>query len=393
MNILYIWDADYPWDIRVEKICGALKRNGHGVHIASRNLRKKQTHETVNGIHIHRLKVWRNNRINYFMTFPLFFSPVWKTFLDNIIENHNINVLIVRDLPMALAGIWAGKKFNIPMVFDMAEDYVAMIRDIWDARKFQGLNFIIRNPYFAKFVEHYAFKYSDQILVVVDEAIEVVKNGGGDTKKITVVSNTPDLASFDIVRCAQNDDIDMIKKHYSVIYTGGIQMGRGIQHVLGAMPKIIQDIPNFLFVIIGDGYATQTLQKIIIEKSLGKHVLWVGWIEHFEVYNYIKACKAGIIPHLVTNHVDTTIPNKIFDYMGCGIPVVSSAARPLKRIIDEEQCGLTFKSPKSESIAQAILQIFNSNMNFGRNGKNAVRYKYNWSHDEKKLNNVLEKFK
>ena len=40
MNILYIWDADYPWDVRVEKICEALNNNGHEVHIASRNLKK-----------------------------------------------------------------------------------------------------------------------------------------------------------------------------------------------------------------------------------------------------------------------------------------------------------------------------------------------------------------
>ena len=71
---------------------------------------------------------------------------------------------------MAIAGIWAGKRNNIPVIFDMAEDYVAMIRDIWEARKFKGLNFLIRNPYLVKIVEKYVLSKVDHIFVVVEEA-------------------------------------------------------------------------------------------------------------------------------------------------------------------------------------------------------------------------------
>jgi len=277
------------------------------------------------------------------------------------------------------------------VIFDMAEDYVAMINDVWKVRKFQGLNLIIRNPYLAKLVERYTFQRSDQILVVVDEAIEVVKKGGGDTGKITIVSNTPELASFGKEQNLQNNDIELIKGHYSAIYTGGIQMGRGIQCVLDAIPKIIQNIPDFLFVIVGDGYAKEILNKIVMEKSLEKHVLWIGWVDHSELYDYIKACRIGIIPHLVTNHVSTTIPNKIFDYMGCGIPVISSDAKPMKRIVDEEQCGITFENSNADSLAKAILEVFNSNIDYGKNGEEAVRRKYNWREDEKRLCKALEK--
>ena len=125
-------------------------------------------------------------------------------------------------------------------------------------------------------------------------------------------------------------------------------------------------------------------------KSLEKHVLWLGWVDHSELYNYIKACKIGIIPHLVTNHVNTTIPNKIFDYMGCGIPVVSSDAQPMKRIIDEEQCGLTFESGNADRLAKAILEVFHSSIDYGKNGKESVRCKYNWQEDEKRLYGMIE---
>ena len=389
LNILYIWDADYPWDVRVEKICRALKNNGHEVHIASRNLKRRAVCEDIDGIKIHRMKMWKNNRLNYFFSFPLFFSPVWKKFLDDIIQRDRVDLIIVRDLPMAIAGIWAGKRSNIPVIFDMAEDYVSMVRDIWRLRKYQGFNLVVRNPYLAKYVERYSFKYADHILVVVEEAIKVITKGGGDFNKVTIVSNTPQLEDFESATYLQNDNIELINNHFSVIYTGGIQMGRGVQTVLDAIPRIVCDIPDFLFVVVGDGYAAEKIKNIVTAKGLEKYVLWIGWVSHADVFSYIKGCNIGVIPHFVTEHVETTIPNKIFDYMGCGIPVVSSDAPPMKKILEKDQCGITFRGGDAEDLARAVVKLYKSNFDFGGNGKKAVRRKYNWQEDEKNLIHVI----
>lgn len=385
MKILYIWDADYPWDVRVEKICKSLCASSNEVHIAARNLKKNVEYELNDGIYIHRLKSFKNQKVNYILSFPAFFSPIWKRFLDNIIIEHKIELVIVRDLPMAIAGIWAGKRRNIPVVFDMAEDYIAMIQDIWRAKKFSGLNLLVRNPYLAKYVERYTLKNIDHILVVIEEGIDVVVSRGGKKEKVTVVGNTPLLNSFTKNDFGMNDELELIRKRFSAIYTGGIQMGRGLQVVLEALPVIVKEIPDFLFVIVGDGYATNYLKDLIKTKALQDYVCWVGWVSHENIYNYIKACKIGIIPHLVSNHVNSTIPNKIFDYMGCGLPVVASDAIPMKRILDEEKCGIAFLSGNKDDLASAIHKIYSSRFDYGCNGKIAVQEKYNWEEDEKRL--------
>lgn len=390
-RILYIWDADYPWDVRVEKICMTLKKNEHEVHIAARNLKKLHEYENINGLHIHRLKKWENEKINYTLSFPVFFSPVWKRFLDSIIHNKGINLIIVRDLPMAIAGIWAGKRNKIPVIFDMAEDYLAMIWDIWRSKKFKGLNYIVRNPYLAKLVEKYAFNNTDHILVVVDEAKGVVLRGGGNIKKVTIIGNTPSLELFSNLETPMDNTFEYIKERFSVIYTGGIQMGRGLQDVIDAIPEIVKKIPEFLFVVVGDGYATEQLQKKIQAKNLQDHVFWAGWVEHQKVYDYINACKVGIIPHVVSDHVNTTIPNKIFDYMVLGLPVIATNSFPMKRILDEERCGLTFESGNPSDLARAIIGIYNNNNEYGQNAINAIKKKYNWENEETKLLQVIEK--
>ena len=390
MKILYIWDADYPWDVRVEKICTSLLNRGNEVYIAARNLKRRPEYEKRDGLHICRLKSYRNDRVNYALSFPAFFSPFWKRFIDAIVVTHGIEMIIVRDLPLAIAGIWAGRRHAVPVMLDMAEDYVALIRDIWKARKFKGFNLVVRNPYLARMVERYAFKNVDHVLIVVNEALQTVVSGGGDPGRVTIVGNTPSLKAFGNSAGPANDHLGLISRRFSAIYTGGIQLGRGIQTVLEALPEIVKKIPDFLFVVVGDGYASNHLRTMVREKRLADQVLWAGWVDHEKVFDYIKASKVGLIPHLVSDHVNTTVPNKIFDYMGCGIPVLCSDSDPMKRIVAEERCGLTFKSGNAQDLARTIVELHETEFQYGARGAEAVKRKYNWEEDEKRLYTAVE---
>ena len=391
MRILYLWDADYPWDIRVEKICNSLNKIGYEVHIAARNLNKLKQYELINGIHVHRMKSWSNSNFNYITSFPAFFSPFWKIFINNIIEKQKINAIIVRDLPMAAAGIWAGKKYNIPVIYDMAEDYCAMIREIWKVRKYHGFNLIVRNPYLAKMVENYVIDKFEHIIVVTEEARDIVIKAGVKIDNVSIVGNTPILQILNDMAFIENEDIDFIKSRYSAIYTGGITSDRGISYVIDAMPRIIENIPDFLFVVIGRGYATEQYLELIQRRKLQNFVRWVGWVDHDKLYDYIRASKIGVIPHNVSDHTNTTIPNKIYDYMVCGIPVVASNAVPMMRIIKEEKCGKIFISGNPISLADAIISIHKNSYGYGENGKTAVLKKYNWENEEITIKNIIER--
>jgi glycosyltransferase involved in cell wall biosynthesis len=393
MHILYIWDSDYPWDIRVEKICTSLSRYGHEVYIASRNLKKRRQYEILEGVHVYRLKSWMNDKINYFLSFPAFFNPIWKNLIYKITRRHGIDVIIVRDLPMAVAGVWAGRRHHIPVIFDMAEDYVAMVSDIWKARKFSGLNLIVRNPFFTKLVEQYVLTHVDHTIVVVEEAKELVLKNGGNEDKVTIVGNTPILDSFLRLEGTTNEIQKQIERYYTAVYVGGIQMGRGIQTVLQAIPQIIKKIPDFLFLVVGDGYAKAKLIAHAKDLGVQNYVIWAGWVNHDLIYEHIRKCKVGVIPHFVTDHVNTTMPNKIYDFMGAGIPVIASDSKPMQRLLMTEGCGMTFKSGDPAHLASAIFQIHREGSGrMGRAGAHAVRNYHNWGEDSKRLLEVVDGF-
>jgi glycosyltransferase involved in cell wall biosynthesis len=127
-----------------------------------------------------------------------------------------------------------------------------------------------------------------------------------------------------------------------------------------------------------------------IEKEVQDYVLWTGWVDHARIFDYIRLCKMGIIPHFTSNHVNTTIPNKIFDYMGLGVPVVASDSVPMKRVLEETQAGITFVAGDRLDFVKNIEKIYASDFDYGKHGIKAIREKYNWENDERRLNNVIQ---
>ena len=70
MRICKVYDADYPWDIRVEKITDSLIQHGHEVHLVCRNLKRSPGYECSEQLHIHRLPGVDNPTLNYAISFP-----------------------------------------------------------------------------------------------------------------------------------------------------------------------------------------------------------------------------------------------------------------------------------------------------------------------------------
>lgn len=389
MNILYLWYKDYPWDVRAEKICRSLVRGGHRVHLAARNLKRLPLRESVDGFHVHRLAPREGCFHNDTLSFPFFLNPLWTRLVERVITEEKIDLVMVRDLPLAVAGIRAARRHRIPAVFDMAEDYVAFLWDIWRYKKVLGKNLLVRNPLLARLVERYSLKRFDGVLVVTEETREVVRAAGGELSRVTIVGNTPPraLVSRPVGSAAEG----VLRDRWAAIYTGGVTNRRGIDTVIDAIPAIVRDIPEFLFVILGTGYAIPRLQEMVSRRKLDSHVLWLGWVDHGRLFDYLSSCQAGVIPHYSTPHVNTTLPNKLFDYMARSLPVVASDAVPMRRIVEECRCGLNFRSRDSEDLSRVMVRIHRDPDDFGRNGREAVERKYHWEEDEKRLLDAVDR--
>jgi glycosyltransferase involved in cell wall biosynthesis len=392
MKILKIWDADYPWDIRVKKICRSLASEGHEVHLLCRNLKNLLAYEKWQYGHIHRLPFFIGHRVNYLFSFPAFFNPLWVFSAWRLVKKYKLDLILVRDLPLSLTAVTVGHLSSRPVVWDMAENYPFLVDDIWRYEPFRLHNWLVRNPFLVRQIEKIAFNVVDHIVVVIEESKERLVKQGVEKGKISIVSNTPDLSSFPEKSLElSKSDQDIFENRFVVIYVGGLEIARGLDYVVDAIPEILKKIPNFLFLILGKGNAEEGIRKKVKQRGISQHVLLRGWVDFDSVASFIQRSDVGVIPHHVTAHTNHTIPNKLFDYMLQGKPVVASAAKPMIRILDENRCGMTFTDV--HSLAEVFKKLYDPDVRdrMGRNGKEAVYREYNWRNDARVLNSAFEK--
>ncbi len=387
MRILMIWDADYPWDVRVEKMTRSLHRNGFCVAVVCRNLKGSIISEVIDGVKFCRLPAFGKGRLNKILSFPFFLNVIWLIRIFCVARKERSQIVLVRDLPLAISAIIIGRILGLPVVVDMAENYPAMIKDTRTYGKPWWGNVLVRNVHLVKMVENYVIAKTSKIIVVTEENRNRIVERGASENDVYVVSNTPDLETYGLYKgTVDKSELAFYESKFTLIYVGGLGPIRGLEMVIEAMPQILQRIHHAYLLIIGKGEKIGILKSLAREYDIEKHVTFKGWIEFESVPQYIKASSIGIIPHRLTMHTNTTIPNKIFDYMAFGVPVVASDTAPMRRIVEGAMAGVVFEPHSPDGFAEAVVKIFEqSEIDYGKNGMAAVNNEYNWRRDEKVL--------
>ncbi len=325
-KIFMLSQTVFPPDIRLEKEIKSLSESNYQVKIFC-NQYKKNSGIQYKYCEIDRLNApFSNEKFNKIINFPFFLNPRFlfraivsgKRFRPDVIHAHN--------LPMVPIGYFLKKIFNVPLVYDMHENYPAALK----AYQKKGIfNRIFKNYKLASHLEKLAISVSDKIIVVVEENGERVKNYSVDSDKIYVVSNTVDINTFGI-NPPQKEIIDRYKNKYIILYTGVVSMNRGLDTPIKAMKYIRERIPQALFIVVGNGDGRKKLVELARENSLENFVEFVDWPGHENLNSYISLADICTIPQPAVDSNNTTIPHKLFEYMVKGKPILVSDATPLK---------------------------------------------------------------
>jgi len=391
--ICKVWDADYPWDVRVEKVSRALGQE-HEVHLVSRNVKRQPTYELRDGLHIHRLPTgrWLSDRLHAILGFPAFFNPLWIHAIWRTARRSGAQLLLVRDLPLALSSVLVGRLLGIPVILDMAENYPAMIQDVWDSGRARIGDRLVRNPRIVRLIERLAIRLVDHVVVVVEESRDRLAALGLPLTKMSLVMNTPSVARAD--QHASADHLPEARRpdELVVAYLGLLEEPRGLGTAIQAMREVRRQLPHARLVIIGAGRDEALLRAAAGPAAAADGIEFKGWVEYQEALAWLSRCDVGLVPHHATESWQTTIPNKLFDYMSLGKPVIVSSARPTARIVTEEQCGLVFQDRDPASLADAIVRMGDPAFRAacGRRGREAIVRRYNWEADEHRLFGAIQ---
>ena len=155
----------------------------------------------------------------------------------------------------------------------------------------------------------------------------------------------------------------------------------------------MQQVKNTTMVMVGP-FSTEEYGNLLKQKSGWANVNYQGIVDRKDVATIMSHARAGMVTFLpLPNHIDAQ-PNKMFEYMSAGIPVIGSNFPLWKEIIEGNKCGICVDPTNPQSIANAIDYIMQNDAlaeQMGKNGREAVMKKYNWSVEEKKLVEVYTK--
>lgn len=208
-------------------------------------------------------------------------------------------------------------------------------------------------------------------------------------RNTTVVQNFPLLSEL-----VTRDGTPYGKRPPHFAYIGGITRIRGILEMVDAMKHMAAKQGKDPRLHIAGTFQPGELQAETEASAGWRQVDFHGWVDRPQVAKILGDVLAGLVTFLpAPNHMDA-YPNKIFEYMSAGLPVIVSDFPLWRRIVDDSGCGLPVDPLDPAAIAAAMQWILDHPAEaeaMGQRGRRAVEKYYNWETEAGKLATLYKK--
>ncbi len=386
MHILLIHQAfaalDEPGGTRHHEFARQLARRGHRVTVIASPVSyltgKQQgkahwvTREVDDlGVTILRTYTYRALHRSFLHRIISFFSFMASAFLNGL-SVKQVDLVWGTSPPIfqgASAWLLARLK-GIPFLFE--------VRDLWPA--FAIAVGVLKNRTIirlSEWLERFLYRHADHVMVNSPGFIAHVQARGA--KAITLIPNGADPQMFN----PQTDGNALRLQHgladkFVVLYAGAHGMSNDLAVVLQAA-ELLKNEAHIHFVFLGDGKEKASLEADAVEKKLD-NVLFLPSVAKKEMgvaLAMADACLAILKP---IDLYKTTYPNKVFDYMTAGKPVLLAIDGVIREVVENAQAGVFIQPGNAQNMAEVIRQMAANPekcLQMGINGRQYIEEHFN----------------
>ena len=159
-------------------------------------------------------------------------------------------------------------------------------------------------------------------------------------------------------------------KQVIILQGAGININRGAEEAVLAM----QFVEGAALLIVGDGDVITSLKSMVAIHKLEKKVIFISRQPYQTLLIYTSIAVFGISLDKDTNiNYRFSLPNKLFDYIHAGIPVVASPLPEVKKIITMYQCGTFIESHDPLDIADCFTKLLQDKDRLWRYHENTLK--------------------
>lgn len=356
-----VLSSNFPPDSRVEKEAVSLSQDGHDVHIISYARNDQPLFEQTNHYTIHRFKVgnfFKNKLSALALIIPLYFRK-WKQQIEMLQKQESFDALHIHDLPLSKVGYYFKKKYGCKLVCDQHEFYSNWIKRTAHMNTSAGkiISFLSN---WRKYEKKY-LSLSDLVITVAEPLREnYMATYNIPKEKIITVPNTPSKNIYNQGNVNQSI-VNKYKDDFIIFYAGGIDILRGIDTAIQALPDIKKRIPNAKILLCGKIVKPYDPFETAEQCEVKDSVIFEGWVDEVDLPSYIAASDICFFTPPANNYeINNTIATKIYQYAVMEKPLIVSDAKMMKEFVEGNKLGVSIASKSSEEFTNKTISLYNN---------------------------------
>lgn len=284
---------------------------------------------------------FRTHRFRMFFKRGFLFYAFFNLRLFCFLLLHRYDLLVSNDLDTLLPNYLVSKLKHLPLVYD-SHEYFTGVPEIQDRPM---VRWVWRR------IEKFVFPGLKHVMTVSDSIASQYKSEYG-FRPLTVRNcsiKTEQIIPF------SREELEINPNHLLLILQGtGINVDRGGEELIDAVS--LTDKVSLL--VIGSGDQFEFLIEKVSQMGLTGQIKFIKKLEWKELMRYTRSADAGLSLDKNSNmNYNFSLPNKVFDYISAGIPVIATDLHEIAKIIDEYNCGILISEPTPEEISKAIIKL------------------------------------
>lgn len=326
---------DLYTDPRVDKVCNFLTRNGFDVTLVGRRYGDSATLAP---------RAYKTHRLRLLFRKGAFFYAEYNIRLFFYLLFHHFDLFVANDLDTLLPNFLISKLKTKRLVYDSHEYFCGelsiadrpFVKRVW------------------KSIERFCFPKLKDVITVSQSIVDQYEQEYGIRPHL--VRNIPPKATPSVTETRVSLQLPE-DKTIIILQGNGINEGRGGEELVEAMPFVDE---KAIFLIVGSGTVIPQLKERVKDLQLEHRVRFVSRVTPEMLYNYTYLSDIGIaLDRDLSMNLRFSLPNKLFEYIKAGTPVVVSNLVERARIVGQYRVGLIVEDFQAENIAEKINKLVN----------------------------------
>jgi glycosyltransferase involved in cell wall biosynthesis len=358
MHILIIHQAfaslNEPGGTRHHEFARLLTAHGHKVTVIASPVsyitgsHTNQINSEMEGVTILRAAVYDAHHKSFAHRILAFFSFMFSSFWIGLgIKNVD---LVWGTSPPIFQGVTAWVLARVK-----GAKFLFEVRDLWP--QFAIAVGVLTNPiliFLSEWLERSLYRHADRVMINSPGFLQPVTSRGA--KRVVLIPNSADPSMFHPSDSGSRfRQSNKLEDKFIVLYAGAHGMSNDLSVILDSA-SLLANTKNIHIVLLGDGKEKTALRVRAKEMQLS-NVTFLPSVPKVEMAFALAGADACVAILKPLEEYKTTYPNKVFDYMAAGRPVVLAIDGVIRDVVEAADCGFFAAPGCAEEVAEAIRKL------------------------------------